>query len=118
MCRSKLLQLVSGVQIMTYWIVNMIWDMLTFQLTTFVLLMLFFGFQEQGWSSPIEMSRVYLILLFFSWGVLPNTYFFSLFFREPASGFTRVCIIYIVSGLYIIYTSHISFVFLQTFHIY
>lgn len=78
--------------------VNLVWDMLTFQLTVIALLLLFVAFQEQGWSSAVEMFRIYLILIFFSWGFLPNTYFFSLFFKEPASGFTRVSIIYIVTG--------------------
>lgn len=101
MCRSKLLQFVSGVRIITYWIVNLVWDMVTFHLTVFVLILLFVAFQEDNWSSPTEMFRIYLLLLFFGWAFLPNTYVFSLYFREPASGFTRVAIIYIVTGSYI-----------------
>lgn len=101
MCRSKLLQMVSGVRIITYWSVNFLWDMLTFQLTVIALLVLFVVFNEKGWSSSVEMFRIYLILFFFSWGFLPTTYVLSLGFKEPASGFTRVSIIYIVTGEYI-----------------
>lgn len=96
--RSKLLQFVSGVNIATYWITSFIWDYFTFTLTALLSLGTIAAFQETGWSNFTELGRCLLVLLCFIWAVIPFTYLFSKLFTVPATGFTRLSIIYIFTG--------------------
>ncbi|XP_063703387.1 phospholipid-transporting ATPase ABCA1-like [Culicoides brevitarsis] len=97
--RSKLLQFVSGVNIASYWITGFLWDYFTFFCTAVISLLTIFVFQETGWSTVPEMGRCLLVLMCFIWAVLPFTYLASLLFTAPATGFTRLSIIYIFSGV-------------------
>ncbi|KAJ6632964.1 Phospholipid-transporting ATPase ABCA3, partial [Pseudolycoriella hygida] len=99
MVRSKLLQFVSGANVLTFWLTAYLWDMLTF-LVTVVLMIIAFGiFQEDGWSTPAELSRVLLILFAFIFAILPVTFFASKFFKESADGFSILSLIYIITGI-------------------
>lgn len=102
--RSKLLQFVSGVKVITFWLTAFIWDYLTFILTILCLMATFAIFQERGWSTALELSRVLLVLLSFGVAMLPITYILSRFFVMPASGFTSITIIYVLTGkIYFLY---------------
>lgn len=97
--RSKLLQFVSGVNIASYWITGFIWDYFTFFCTAIISLFTIVVFQETGWSTTSEIGRCLIVLMCFIWAVLPFTYLASLFFTAPATGFTKLSIIYIFSGV-------------------
>lgn len=96
--RAKLLQFVSGARVITFWGTAFVWDYITYLLTILILVLVFSIFQETGWSSPEELSRVVIILVSFGYAVLPLTYIFSKFFTVPASGFTRMTMFYVFTG--------------------
>lgn len=98
MIRSKLLQFVSGANVLTFWLTAYLWDMFTFLITAILLVITFGIFQEEGWSTAIELSRVFLILFAFIFAILPVTFLASKFFKEPADGFSIMSLIYIVTG--------------------
>ncbi|XP_037937486.1 ATP-binding cassette sub-family A member 3-like [Teleopsis dalmanni] len=113
--RSKLLQFVSGVKVWTFWLTQILWDMLTFILTAILIIITLACFQEDGLATFAELGRYFLVLLIFGFSVLPFTYWISTYFAEPATGFGRISIINIFCGmaLFIVITV-ISFDFFDT----
>lgn len=98
MIRSKLLQFVSGANVLTFWLTAYIWDMLTFVVTVVFMIATFAIFQEDGWRTASELSRVFLVLFAFIFAILPVTFLASKSFKEPADGFSILSLIYIVTG--------------------
>lgn len=96
---SKHLQMVSGARIIAYWLTALVWDFCTYTLTVLVLLGIFAAFQETGWSSPVELARIWFVLALFAWAVLPCTYLASRLFSVPASGYTRMALFYVFTGM-------------------
>uniref|UniRef100_A0A336MK43 CSON001010 protein n=1 Tax=Culicoides sonorensis TaxID=179676 RepID=A0A336MK43_CULSO len=97
--RSKLLQFVSGVNIVTYWTISFIWDYLSFFFTVILYIICLVIFQEEGWRTFSELSRVTLILVLFIWAVLPLTYVLSFWFTIPSTGFTRMAMLNVLTGV-------------------
>ncbi|XP_055535484.1 phospholipid-transporting ATPase ABCA3-like [Wyeomyia smithii] len=96
--RAKLLQYVSGTNILLFWGVAFLWDFVTFIVTSLVYIATLAAFQEEGWSSFAELGRVFLLLLFFGIGFLPTTYISSFLFNTPATGFVIVMLLNIAAG--------------------
>uniref|UniRef100_A0A336LUW2 CSON001511 protein n=1 Tax=Culicoides sonorensis TaxID=179676 RepID=A0A336LUW2_CULSO len=101
--KSKLLQLISGVRIYSYWIVAFICDFIVFGIVIFVSLTLIFAYQEPGWKTSEEFVRCIIVCLVFIWAILPITYISSLIFTIPIAGFSKLSSAYI-------YTSIIPFI--------
>ncbi|KAH8261715.1 hypothetical protein KR044_002735 [Drosophila immigrans] len=97
--RAKLLQFVSGVRVLTFWLTQLIWDYITFTFTCIVIIITILCLQEQGFTTFVQLMRVFLILLVFSFAALPYTYTLSLLFSDPAMGFARNAIINIFMGM-------------------
>lgn len=100
--KSKLLQFVSGANVLTFWVTAILWDILTFLVTILFLVVAFAAFQEDGWSTALELSRIFFILFIFVLSILPVTIFASRFFKEPADGFSLLSMIYIFTGAFMI----------------
>ncbi|XP_038108176.1 ATP-binding cassette sub-family A member 3 [Culex quinquefasciatus] len=96
--RAKLLQFVSGVNVFTFWAVNFVWDYFTYLITALVYLGILSVWQEEGWSTVEELSRVFLILCVFGLSFLPITYIFSFWFDVPSTGFVKMMLINLFSG--------------------
>lgn len=98
MIRSKLLQFLSGANVLTFWLTAYLWDLFTFLITVILMIITFAIFQEDGWSTGLELARVFLILFAFIFAILPITFFASKFFKESADGFSIMSLIYIITG--------------------
>lgn len=96
--KSKLLQFVSGVNVVSYWLTAFLWDYLIFICISILLVATIGAFQEIGYSTFTELSLMLIILLFFGFAVLPLIYIASFTFGSPASGFTKMSIIFIFMG--------------------
>lgn len=97
--RAKLLQFVSGVNVFTFWITALIWDYITFVITAIFSIATLAAFQEEGWSTFEELGRTFLILICFGFSMLPITYLAANLFTIPSTGFTRMAIFNIFSGV-------------------
>ncbi|XP_034472561.1 ATP-binding cassette sub-family A member 3 isoform X2 [Drosophila innubila] len=97
--RAKLLQFVSGVRVWTFWLTQYIWDFLTITITSVIIIITIFCFQEDGFITADELARYFLLLVVFGFAVLPFTYLLSLKFDDPATGFARNSIINIFAGM-------------------
>ncbi|XP_059614826.1 phospholipid-transporting ATPase ABCA3 isoform X2 [Phlebotomus argentipes] len=99
MCRAKLLQFVSGVNVFTFWFTALIWDYIVYLVTACLMIATLAAFQEEGWSEGPELGRVMALLAFFGFAMMPIVYLFSLLFEVPSSGFTRMSMIGIFTGV-------------------
>lgn len=97
--RSKLLQFVSGVNVFTYWIVSFLWDYLSFMVAVLMYLVTLMLLQEDGWTDFGEIIRLLFLMAVFGWVVLPIVYLFSFLFSVPSGGFTRMAMIFVLSGI-------------------
>ncbi|XP_065074349.1 phospholipid-transporting ATPase ABCA3-like [Ochlerotatus camptorhynchus] len=95
---AKLLQFVSGVNAITFWTVSFLWDYLVFILAMILYILTLAAFQEEGWSTPAELSRVVVVMLCFGIAVIPFTYLWSYFFQVPSTGFIKMLIFNIFTG--------------------
>ncbi|XP_055533385.1 phospholipid-transporting ATPase ABCA3-like isoform X2 [Wyeomyia smithii] len=95
---AKLLQFVSGVHAATFWIVSFLWDYLVFIVAMVLYILTLAAFQEEGWSSAAELSRVVIVMLCFACAVIPFTYVWSYFFQVPSTGFIKMLIFNIFTG--------------------
>lgn len=98
MSKAKLLQFVSGVNVLTFWLASFIWDYLTYMVTTVLLIVTMAVFQEEGWSSPAELARTGLVLTLFGFGMLPLMYIGSMLFTVPSTGYVRMILFNIITG--------------------
>ena len=63
--RAKLLQFVSGVNVLAFWAVSFLWDYMTYIVTILFYIGTLAAFQEDGWSSAEELGRCLSMLLYF-----------------------------------------------------
>ncbi|XP_058465469.1 phospholipid-transporting ATPase ABCA3-like [Malaya genurostris] len=96
--RAKLLQYVSGTNILLFWGVAFVWDLAMFIVTSLIYIGTLAAFQEEGWSSFSDLGNVFLLLIFFGIAFLPMTYLISFLFKTPATGFVILMLINIASG--------------------
>uniref|UniRef100_A0A1B0GH75 Putative lipid exporter abca1 n=1 Tax=Lutzomyia longipalpis TaxID=7200 RepID=A0A1B0GH75_LUTLO len=99
MSRAKLLQFVSGVNVYTFWFTALIWDYFTYLITACLMIATLAAFQEEGWAEGPELGRVFVLLVFFGFAVMPIIYLFSMLFHVPSSGFTNSAMIGIFTGV-------------------
>lgn len=58
-CKSKHLQIVSGVKIWVFWLASLLSDMLTYLITIVILLICLTLFQEDGFKTAEEIGKNY-----------------------------------------------------------
>uniref|UniRef100_A0A182TFV1 ABC transporter domain-containing protein n=1 Tax=Anopheles melas TaxID=34690 RepID=A0A182TFV1_9DIPT len=96
--KAKLLQLVSGVNRLTYWFTGFIWDYLTYAFVCIFIIVTVAIFQEPGFSTGGEVFRLYSVFLFVGVPALPLTYIVTLYYNVAPAAFIRISVAYIVTG--------------------
>ncbi|XP_030372011.1 ATP-binding cassette sub-family A member 2-like [Scaptodrosophila lebanonensis] len=86
--RSKLLQYMSGVGVVLYWISHLLWDYAILVLTAILGIITVALFQLPGYSTLGDISRNLTVFLFFGISALPFIYLISNWFVDPASGYS------------------------------
>lgn len=97
--KAKLLQFVSGVNVVMYWMTSFLWDYLIFVVIAILMTTTIGVFQEEGYSTFEQLGRIFFVLIMFGFAVLPFIYIAAFFFSAPASGFTKMSIIFIFMGV-------------------
>lgn len=98
--RAKLLQFVSGVNKVIFWMTSFVVDYLVFILITLVYIGILAAYQEEGYSTITQLARNLLVLVIFGFSALPFTYVLSFMFQIPSTGLVRLAIGYIISGVF------------------
>ena len=97
--KAKHLQFVSGVNFVTFWLANLFWDFINFLVPCAGILLTFLIFNEEGFISAEQQGRFILVFFLYGWAMLPLMYLLSFFFSIPATGFTRVTMFNIFTGM-------------------
>lgn len=98
--RAKLLQFVSGANKLIFWMTSFVIDYLQFILISLLFLGVLAAYQKSGYSTPMELTRNFYILICFGFAALPFTYVLSFMFQIPSTGLVRLSIAFIVSGVF------------------
>lgn len=98
--RAKLLQFVSGVNKVIFWMTSFIIDYIVFILISLLFIGVLAAYQEDGYKTVPELARNFLLLFVFGFSVLPFTYVLSFLFQIPSTGLVRLSIGYIISGVF------------------
>ncbi|XP_055623835.1 phospholipid-transporting ATPase ABCA3-like [Toxorhynchites rutilus septentrionalis] len=96
--RAKLLQFVSGVNVLLFWAISFLWDYMIFVVISLFYIATVAALQQDGLSEFEHLSKIFLVLLFFGFAVLPVTYLFSYLFDIPATGFVKMVLLNVLSG--------------------
>ena len=89
-CRAKLLQMISGVNKVVYWITSLIFDFLIYFVIIFAITSFIAFYQRPFFSTQDELGRLFLILNVYAFAMLPFIYFFSYAFSKFSTGESMV----------------------------
>ncbi|XP_055389641.1 phospholipid-transporting ATPase ABCA3-like [Condylostylus longicornis] len=97
--RAKLLQFVSGVKVITFWSTQFLADYATYLVTAIMTIITIACFQEEGFATFEELGRAFLVFMLFGLSSLPLTYLWAFCFTDSATGYTRVSIFNVFTGM-------------------
>ncbi|KAJ0177199.1 hypothetical protein K1T71_007208 [Dendrolimus kikuchii] len=95
---AKLLQKVSGLKPAVMWITALIWDSMWLLVIHIIIVLTLACFQESTMATPQELGRILLVLMVFSFAIIPLHYLASFFFKDAATGFAKMVFVNIFSG--------------------
>lgn len=104
--RAKLLQLVSGANLWTYWLTGWAFDFVQFLCTTFLLILTMFLYGEEGWDTIPDLTRMLILFLTFIWAILPFIYLCSFVIDVPSAALTFIIMFGVFMGnalFYVVY---------------
>lgn len=96
--KAKLLQLLSGLNISTFWVTSFIFDLISHAITCAIFYVTLIIFKEEGWTETDEIMPAIIVLFVFGVAALAVTIVFSLLFTNPAYGFVSMSIFYVLTG--------------------
>eukprot|EP00466_Bigelowiella_natans_P003580 jgi/Bigna1/73288/fgenesh1_pg.23_\ len=110
---SKHLQIISGVNIVAYWLSNFAWDFLNFLPSCIIALIVFAIYDLEAYTGDAA-GVVFLTSLLFALAIIPFTYCMSFLFKTPATGQVVMLLIYFLSGTILLIVSAILSVISST----
>uniref|UniRef100_A0A4W3HJS1 ATP-binding cassette, sub-family A (ABC1), member 4a n=1 Tax=Callorhinchus milii TaxID=7868 RepID=A0A4W3HJS1_CALMI len=96
---AKHLQFVSGMSPTTYWVANFIWDMCNYSVTTFLVVIIFIGFNKKAYTSPTNLPALVALLFLYGWSVTPMLYPASFVFNVPSTAYVALSCINLFIGI-------------------
>ena len=85
-CKAKLLQMISGVNKVTYWITSWIFDYFLFYLIIVGITIFMICFQLPYFSTMDEIMKLFFIINVYAVTILPMIYLFSYLFKSNSTG--------------------------------
>ncbi|CAL8096130.1 unnamed protein product [Orchesella dallaii] len=97
--KSKHLQFVSGVELPLFWIASFIVDLVNFVIPCFGILAVLLIFQLEDFFALHMQVNLFILLLSYGLAVIPFMYLWSFAFTIPSTGFTRMVMFNIFTGM-------------------
>ncbi|KAB0796417.1 hypothetical protein PPYR_10478 [Photinus pyralis] len=97
--KAKHIQFVSGVGVIAFWGSSLLCDLLTFAITSTCICGTVAIFREDGFSEFDDLARMFFALISFSYSMLPITYVSAFLYDVPATGYTKMCLLYVFTGV-------------------
>jgi ATP-binding cassette subfamily A (ABC1) protein 3 len=95
---AKHLQKVSGVSSYAYWMSNLSWDLLNYQIPILLIMICFAAFQTQAYTGDNRLGLIYAMFFLYGWACMPFIYIFYYLFKTPASGMVAGSLLNILTG--------------------
>ncbi|GFR23039.1 ATP-binding cassette sub-family A member 17 [Trichonephila clavata] len=99
--KSKLLQLMTGLPAVIYWIAMFFWDYLVWVVASIFLIIPFAVFAHYAFFG-IHLNAIgttLLLLLLYGWSSIPFSYLITFFFKKGSTGFSAVVVFCTVFGV-------------------
>ncbi|XP_055460812.1 phospholipid-transporting ATPase ABCA3 [Psammomys obesus] len=97
--QAKHIQFVSGVHVATFWLSALLWDFISFLIPSLLLLVVFQAFDVHAFTRDGHMADLLLLLMLYSWAIIPLMYLLSFFFSAASTAYTRLTIFNMLSGI-------------------
>lgn len=85
-CKAKLLQMISGVNKVTYWITSWIFDYFLFYVIIVVITIFIICFQIPFFTTIEEITELFIVINVYAFTILPMIYLFSYCFKNNSTG--------------------------------
>eukprot|EP00038_Savillea_parva_P020504 m.31532 g.31532 ORF g.31532 m.31532 type:complete len:1880 (-) comp4810_c0_seq1:140-5779(-) len=101
---AKHIQLVSGLDVRTYWFTALVWDFCISIVPFVIFLILFAAFQLKEFEGD-NLGIVFFILLLFGWAAIPMVYCMTFMYKSSATAYTlTVVLLFIITLVMVIVT--------------
>ncbi|KAG8175444.1 hypothetical protein JTE90_026867 [Oedothorax gibbosus] len=97
---SKHLQLVSGVNLFSYWLASFMWDFFNYLIPCCLVPLVFLCFGTEGFSTGEELGRLFLLFFIHGFSALPFVYCCTFLFRTPSTAYVRISLFNILLGFF------------------
>ncbi|KAG1683894.1 ATP-binding cassette sub-family A member 17 [Nymphon striatum] len=96
--RAKHLQVISGVNLATFWITTFIWDFINYSIPCIIIIITFFIFNNEDFTEGIVLGPLISLLVMHAFGILPVIYCMSFLFTVPVNGQSKTSQLMIITG--------------------
>jgi ATP-binding cassette subfamily A (ABC1) protein 3 len=96
--KAKHCQFTSGVNAWTFWLATFIWDVLNYIVPCIAIIITFRAFDIVPYWADGRFMDVFLLMLFYGWGMLPFMYLLSFNFSVPSTSLVWLTMFNIISG--------------------
>ncbi|KAG1683891.1 ATP-binding cassette sub-family A member 3 [Nymphon striatum] len=96
--RAKHLQVISGVNLATFWITTFIWDFINYSIPCIIIIITFFIFNNEDFTEGLVLGPLISLLVMQAFGILPFIYCLSFLFTVPVNGQSRISQLIIITG--------------------
>ncbi|XP_002739960.1 phospholipid-transporting ATPase ABCA3-like [Saccoglossus kowalevskii] len=97
--KSKHIQFVSGVSLFNFWLSTFAWDIINFLICIIIICIMFLIGDIDAYSGGGRLGYIFLLMVLYGWAIIPLMYLFAFLFSVPSTGFVRMTIFNIITGL-------------------
>ncbi|CAG2114253.1 unnamed protein product, partial [Medioppia subpectinata] len=99
--QSKLLQLMNGISVHTFWAASYLFDIINHLLASIILFIVFaiFDCDKIFMGNASNAGGLFLLFLMFGLSAIPLAYLFSLRLKQPSTGYAVLVVVYLLSGI-------------------
>ncbi|CAG2112272.1 unnamed protein product, partial [Medioppia subpectinata] len=99
--QSKLLQLMNGISVHTFWAASYLFDIINHLLASIILFIVFaiFDFDKIFMGNASNAGGLFILFLAFGLSAIPLAYLFSLRLKQPSTGYAVLVVVYLLSGI-------------------
>uniref|UniRef100_A0A4W3HH88 ATP binding cassette subfamily A member 3 n=1 Tax=Callorhinchus milii TaxID=7868 RepID=A0A4W3HH88_CALMI len=96
--KAKHVQFVSGVNTANFWLSAFLWDFINFLIPSVLILLVFQAFNVKAFATGKRLMDVLLLLILYSWSIIPLMYILQYCFNLAATAYSRLTMFNILSG--------------------
>lgn len=96
--KSKLLQYLGGVNVLTFWLTSFLFDFVTFVLLAIVMVFTLHSLPGDDNKTILDASSTFIVLILFGFSVLPIIFLASRLISNPSMGYIQMTVFFLSTG--------------------